>query len=202
MPIQMEGLSTTGIEIGIVNHEDISASSFEQHDDRDVVLPDRIAMILLCSAQTFLTASIVAAVYKRYGLFSVLFIVYFTSVWHWHRPRYSSFARKADLLAVATAISYASYVASTLSITYILIWSCGISLVAIIFALNEFIFFMRVLKNFHGPGNAKNNVWATFPNTAERECAYKINAWVHCVGVHCIAAGLSMAIVIGIGTPS
>jgi hypothetical protein len=119
------------------NNQPEEKTSFVQHDDPDVVIPDRIARYLLLSSNLLLTTAIVAACYGRYGLFAVIFALYLTSIWHWHRPRFSSWARKFDYIAVLTALSYGSYVATTVGIKYELVWFCGLGLVAMIFISNE-----------------------------------------------------------------
>jgi len=85
-----------------------------------------------------------------YGIFAVLFIVYTTSVWHWHHPRFSSTARKADYIAVFSAIVFGSYVATTLTLTLILVWFIGLGIIGIIFATNEYTYYTEMKKSING----------------------------------------------------
>ena len=85
-----------------------------------------------------------------YGIFAVLLLVYITSVWHWHNPRFSSIARKADYIAVFSAIVFGSYVATTLTLTLILVWFIGLGIIGIIFATNEYIYYTEMKKSING----------------------------------------------------
>ena len=190
------------LENGIIDFE--NGIEFEQHDDPDVVIPDKIARPLLVSAHLFLVVAIVAACYGRYGLFGVIFVLYLTSIWHWHRPRFSSLARKFDYAAVLASIIYASYIATTLNRKYQLIWFIGLAVIGCIFITNEYLFYIQVMKSFDGKsldemGSDGKNAWETKPNTPERDFVYKRTAFVHCIFVHTLAASLALAVIIGSG---
>lgn len=112
--------------------------SFPQHDDPDVVIPDHIARSLVYSSHLLLVTAIVSLVYGDYGIFVVLFVVYATSIWHWHKPRFSSIARRADFSAVAIAIVYGSVYAATKSSTSLIIaWFVGLAVIGCVFVTNE-----------------------------------------------------------------
>lgn len=130
---------------------------FEQHTDPDVIIPDATARPLVVSAHLFLAIAVLAACYGRYGLCAVLGFLYITSVWHWHKPRFSSWARVFDYTAVFSSIAYASYVASTLSMTLMLVWFCGLAFIAVIFTVNEYSYYVQVMKTFNGSVNVPVN---------------------------------------------
>ena len=125
--------------------------------------------------------------------------LYCTSVWHWHKPRFKSWARKFDYLAVITTVAYASYVATTLEKRYTIVWFCGITMIGIIYATKKYVYYIQVKKNFHGVDISPTDTWATKPHTVERENAFKRTAWVHLIFVHLFAASLAFTIIIGSG---
>lgn len=116
---------------------DVNIELFEQHNDDDVIIPDKIAFPLVISSHLLLVTAVVAIIFQHYGIFAVIFAVYLTSIWHWSKPRFSRIARYADYIAVFTAVIYGSYVAAHLSMKYYLIWFCGLGLISIIFITNE-----------------------------------------------------------------
>lgn len=187
---------------------------FEQHDDKDVIIPDKIAFPLFVSSHLLLVTSIVCAAYHVWTFFVVLFIVYLTSINHWRAPRFSSWARRFDYVAVFASIAYGSYYATTLSISNKLIWFIGIIFVAIIFSCNEYLYYYQVMKTISGDMQheydndvVKSNFtsddrettfmfYPTKPNTIERENVYKRTVIVHLVCVHVFANALAMTIIV------
>jgi hypothetical protein len=112
--------------------------------DPDVIIPDEIAFPLVLSSHLLLVTAAVSLSYAiifrwdiLYGTFATAFVLYITSVAHWSRPRFSSMIRICDYFAVFLALAYGSFVACTLSMTYILVWFIGIGIVGVIFATNE-----------------------------------------------------------------
>lgn len=201
-------LAKVGDEMGEVGLSQDDLERFEQHDDPDVVIPDKIARPLLFSAHFFLIVAIIAACYGRNGLFGVILFLYFTSVWHWSRPRFSSLARKIDYIAVLISIVYASYVSTTLPTIFILVWFCGIAIIGCIFITNEYLFYIQVMKTVSGESTEvdieqsltdQQDSWKTEPFTPERDFVYKRTAWVHCICVHGFAAALALTIIIASG---
>ena len=123
--------------VPVADLKDFSYNTFHQDDDSDIVIPDRIALPLVFSSHLLLVTSIVSIRYKDYGIFAVTLFLYFTSVFYWHKPRFSRKARILDYFAVFVAIAYGSYYASTLSSKYTIIWFCGLIFIGIIFVTNE-----------------------------------------------------------------
>jgi hypothetical protein len=155
-----------------------------------------------------------------YGIFAVVFLVYITSVWHWHNPRFSSLARKADYIAVFSAIAFGSYVATTLTTTLILVWFIGLSVVAIVFAINEYTYYTEMKKNINGDdflglGNMCQPTDGS-PDTDNRDIEtglvdnnrndkltkeekikiYRRATWVHLICVHVLANSLALTLII------
>ena len=112
---------------------------YEQHDDADVIIPDKIARPLVYSATLLLINAIVAISYLNYGLFIVLLFVYITSLFHWYKPRFSALARRIDYFAVFIAILYGSIYAILIikKLKYLLIWFIGLFIICIVFICNE-----------------------------------------------------------------
>jgi len=91
-------------------------TQYPQHDDPDVIIPDGVARPLVVSAHLLLvTAGISVFRDSRYDLAGVLIAVYITSILHWSAPRFSSYSRRADYLAVFAAIAYGTFVSFTLA---------------------------------------------------------------------------------------
>ena len=126
-------------------------------NDEDVIIPDDIAFPLVISSHLLLVTATVALVYAilyewdlAYGVFATDFVLYLTSVVHWRRPRFSSIARRLDYVAVFAALGFGSYVATTLNLTFILIWFIGLFIVGCIFITNEYLYYVQVMKHVDG----------------------------------------------------
>jgi hypothetical protein len=161
-----------------------------------------------------------------YGIFAVLFVVYITSVWHWHNPRFSSIARKADYIAVFSAIVFGSYVATTLTLTLILVWFIGLTIVGLIFAINEYIYYTEMKKSINGndllglgsicqtdnspnaneefidlekglvDSNTDTNTNSNDLSIEQKTRIYTRATWVHLICVHVLANSLALTLII------
>lgn len=207
------------------DHGGLHVSMFEQHDDPDVIIPDKIAQPLVYSAQLLLINAIVAIALLQYGLFAVIFILYLTSVWHWREPRFSSIARRADYLAVVTAVSYGSYVAAMITDPIgPIVWFGGMIIIFFIFVSNETLYYLQVRRFPDGSPSVPTmtphgrhrdpergdypdidrhpcatlccHPKGTEPNTAEREWVYQRTVFVHMVCVHIFANALALFLIV------
>lgn len=165
---------------------------YPQHGDDDVIIPDNLAWPLVISSHLLLVSAIVAVAFARYGLFAVLFAVYVTSIWHWHKPRFSRIARYFDYVAVFTAIGYGSYVALTIDQTYMLVWFIGIAVIGTIFVANEATYYLNARSK-----DSPESLCGTAPYTIERERVYQRTVCVHLLCVHVMANALALTVVIG-----
>lgn len=125
--------------------------------DPDIIIPMRLSWYLVASAHLLLLNCIVSLVYAvRYqwtalfGVSALCFLLYITSVVHWREPRFSSIARRLDYVAVLSTVTYASYVAATLTQTYIVVWFAGMGVVACVFAVNEYLYYFQVMRRPDG----------------------------------------------------
>lgn len=193
---------------------------FPQHDDDDVIIPDQIARLLVVSSHLFLILAIICYIYQIYILAALATVLYLTSIWHWHKPRFSSVARRCDYLAVLCVVAYASYYATTEDIAYIIVWFSGFAVLSIIFVTNEYRYYQQVMRNPLGKDTSNESENATVaatpavvptydeetccggciagtrPNTAERDYVYKRTVYTHCAGVHCLGFSLACIIII------
>lgn len=82
------------------------------------------------------------------GIAIVILVLYLTSVYHWWKPRFNRMARYLDYAAVLTCLAYGSYYAVERGLKYISIWFCGLSLIGILFMINEVItgFVIKMLR--------------------------------------------------------
>ena len=186
--------------------------SLEYIEDPDAVFPDVHARPLVVSSQLLLISS-AAAFYvaaKRevmigFGVGAALLFLYVTSVCHWHRPRFSSVARLLDYAAVAIAIAVGSAAAVTATTpAWIAIWFTGLALIAAIFAVNETLFYVQVMKTPAGDdssaGTAAEGLWGflpTKPNTPERDWVYRRTSTIHLLLIHVLANALALALILG-----
>lgn len=191
------------VRLGELEAGAAGTSEFQQHDDPDVIIPDHISQYLVVSAQLLLMNSIVAFVYGLYVLGALLLFVYFTSVVHWRRPRFSSIWRVLDYIAVAAFVGWATFLSVSLSEAYIYVWSVGGTLVGIIFAVNESAYYLQIGKTPLGDDQESkrdNMLPYAPPNTPEREWVFVRTAVVHIVCIHVLANALTLAIIIGART--
>ena len=200
---------------------------FYQHDDNDVVIPDRISFKLVLSAHLLLANAVYASILHFWGLFIVLVCVYITSILYWYRPRFSAYARKADFAAVAATIFYGAYFVSRLSRLYWITFIVGLCIIGIIFITNELLYYIQVMKSPLGndlddkeeqdqcstnilmeegielqiTNNDEENkclsVKKTLPFTAERNWVYNRTVIVHMICVHIFANILILILLIG-----
>ena len=182
--------------------------TLEYIEDPDAVFPDVHARPLVVSSQLLLISS-AAAFYvaaKRgvmigFGVGAALLFLYITSVCHWHKPRFSSVARILDYAAVVTAVTVGSAAAVTATTpAWIAVWFVGLALIAAIFAVNETLNYVRVMKAGGGEGLATDGLWGflpTKPNTPERDAVCRRTATVHMLLIHVLATALALALIIG-----
>jgi len=188
-------------------------------EDPDEIIPPRFSRPLVFSAALFLVLAALSLAYAQiydwpalYPVCPLATLLFITSVWHWHRPRFSTRIRRIDYLAVALNVAYASYIAITLSRKYMTMWFVGLSIIAIVFCFNELAYYWQCMRNVDGSGSSLLSgpkhtkeedeerttcLPRTKPNTEERNRVYQRTVFVHCVGVHCCASSLALALIIG-----
>lgn len=190
-------------------------------DDPDEIIPPRFSWPLVISPLLFLVLAVVALVYAErldwfalYPIFGLSFVLFITSVWHWHRPRFSTRIRRIDYTVVLANVGYASWFSTTLPPKFTEIWFAGLGVVAVIFCSNEYCYYQQVMRNIDGSTShlkpavpeysaATESAQClpylppTMPNTEERNRVYRRTVFVHCIGVHCLAAALALAIILG-----
>ena len=183
-------------------------------DDPDWIIPPRYSWPLVCSAFMFLALAIVSLVYAErfdwlalYPVVGLSFALFITTVWHWHKPRFSTLIRRVDYLTVLANVGYASYFATTLSREFEVLWFSGLAAVAAIFATNEYAYYQQTCVAIDG-SVAKQAAYAseeqgasclapTKPNTPARARVYVRTVFVHLFGVHVLAASLALALIVG-----
>jgi hypothetical protein len=186
---------------------------YPQHDDADVIIPDEISRVLVISAHLFVIMAILCFVYGQYVLGALSIMLYLTSIWHWHKPRFSSYARRLDYLAVLAVVAYASYFATTEAALYIIIWFSGFAVLSVTFVINEYRYYCQAMKTPSGKDaergftdgnnflrNDEDEEFGCFtptrPNTVERDYVYRRTVYTHCVGVHCLGFSLACVIIV------
>jgi predicted NodU family carbamoyl transferase len=149
-----------------------------------------------------LLALVAAAFAAGYGgLAASTLALYGTSVKHWRKPRYGSFARRLDLAAVAANVVYATVLACTraTSRAWTATWLVGVGGIAAVFVANEAVFALQLrapaAKRDAGDATRRGADWATAPGTPQRSGVYRRNAAVHGGCVHVLASALGCAMV-------
>jgi hypothetical protein len=212
-----EKLNTDDVEVGQValDMSVADTTTFDQHDDPDVIIPDLIARPLVYSAHLLLINAIVALVFYNYGLFAVLLFVYFTSIWHWSAPRFSALARRVDYFAVFVAIFYGSFYVSynmkqqeseQAYLDYLLVWFVGLAVICVVFVCNESSYYIQVMKLPSGSSTGEDSTIgcvdtsvllpATKAHTPERDWVYKRTVYVHLLCIHVFANALAFVLII------
>lgn len=192
------------------------AEQFKQHDDVDVIIPDEIARPLLYTSQLLIISCVLAIVKDRFDLGGVIFTVYVTSILHWSKPRFSSIYRYLDYIAVGTAVSYGTYVSTTLETKYTLVWCAGIAAVGLIFVCNESLYYLQASRHpsgrviletidleEHSNKTNENHIYcncievpSTLPGTPEREWLYIRTVRVHALCIHVLTNALASYVLI------
>jgi hypothetical protein len=123
--------------------------AYEQHDDNDVIIPDKISRKLVVSSHLLLANGILACVFRFYGLCATLLFVYGTSIVHWYRPRFSSIARRVDYFAVVCNFLYGAYLVAYRGRydEFLLgVFFGGVGCILIVFVCNEASYYLQVMK--------------------------------------------------------
>lgn len=175
---------------------------FLQQFDAEVIVPDAVARPLVWSSQLFLGVSIACAVRGFWDLSACLLTVWFTSTNFWRAPRFSSWRRPADWIAVTVTFVYASVLAKTSVIAeaWTNLWFAGLAFLILCFTVNESLLNYRLgtLK----PGAFWHSFWSargitiTEVGTFERHKAFQANVWRHFCCVHVWGAVLAFILIL------
>jgi hypothetical protein len=181
-------------------------------DDPDVIIPDAIARPLVFSSFLMLITTTIAAVRGEMGLAMVAFFVFVTSVVHWRKPRFSSWRRPLDYLAVLTALGYGSYLAATRarSLEWAMVWFGGLAAIAVIFVCNETLYYLQLQRKPTGGEIIISDVESVArthpkpccglqpvaPGSVERRHVFRRVTWVHLLCVHVLANALALVMVL------
>lgn len=190
--------------------DQVLVEGLTDENDPDIIIPKRLSVYLVYSAHLLLVTSALSLAYAikfhwtvLFGVAALCFFLYGTSIWHWREPRFSSLVRRLDYCAVFGSLALASYVATTLSGTWIILWFVGLGTIGTIFATNEFLYYHQVMRRVDGGTSdaegacCSGSFRPTAPCTEERERVYVRTTFVHLVCVHVLANALAMALIIG-----
>lgn len=186
---------------------------YEDHLDFKTLTPSRLCKPLMLTAQLFFPMGAIALCKGYYSLSCFLFPVCFTSVWHWHDPKTSSWARTVDTAAVISAFCYGTYTSFSFPPQITVLWCSTAVFQVCVFSINAVLFAHQVEKpnalvqaayNQEKKDDEnlvdwyKNNFIdeklesATWPMTRERELAYCRGVYIHMVCVHIIPCTLAI----------
>lgn len=189
---------------------------YEDHLDFETLTPSRLCKPLMLTAQLFFPMGATALWKGYYTLSSFLFPVCFTSVWHWHDPKTSSWARTVDIIAVLSAFCYGTYTSFQMPPQITTLWCSTALFQACVFSINALLFSHQVekpnalilaayikekkddenlldwYKNTFVDEKLESSIWSTWPMTRERELAYCRGVYIHMVCVHIIPCTLAI----------
>lgn len=221
------GLLTTPVSAKAIV-VDVEGADYEGEgisaEDPDVIIPPRYSRWLVVSATLFLVVGAVSAAYAALYHWAHLWIcvalsfaLWLTSVLHWYKPRFSTYIRRIDYMAVGANLGWASYVAAVdVSTGLAVAWFVGIGVVGVVFALNETSYYYQVMRTVSGKTASKSSGKAqsplmgeagrsscclsafppTQPGSDERNAVYQRVVAVHLICVHVTASALALALII------
>ena len=105
----------------------------------DVIIPDALARPLLVSSNLMLVTATLALARRirsfTWPLAAAAFFVWVTSLLHWHAPRFSSWRRKVDYVAVCAFICVGTWlaIAHARSAGWTAFYFVGLAVIGIIF---------------------------------------------------------------------
>lgn len=135
-------MKTENIEIANKSIIYVINYNYDDHLDTECVKPDRLCRALLISAHIYLGVSYFSWTRDLYGLCAANFLLYLTSLWHWHRPRKTAIARKVDIFVVLSTIIYGTVYAFLWSnITFL--WLCCLFVLTVGYITNAIVTYYR-----------------------------------------------------------
>jgi len=176
---------------------------FVQQFDDDVIVQDAVARPLVFSSQLFLGVAVACAVRRYWGLFACSLTVWVTSTNFWRAPRFSSWRRRADWLAVIATFAYTSVLASTRVVrrAWTVVWFVGLGMLLVCFTVNESLCNFRL--GTLPSGSYGDAFWSrslglkpTDVGTLERHRALQANVWRHFFCVHVWGATLAFLLIL------
>lgn len=180
--------------------QDEAWASLVQDEDPDVIIPFALARPLVASSNMMLGTAIVAMTVHEFVLAAAAVFVWATSILHWSAPRFSSWRRKLDYIAVASLIVVGSVlaIAPSRSFAWARFYFIGLAAVSIIFGTNEALYYIQLQRyptgGHYSSGGAICGVGCLAsapPGTAARQWAYRRTVWVHLLCVHVLSSTLA-----------
>ena len=175
-------------------------TTYIQHCDPDILIPQHISRRALISATFFLYVSIVAYVLDYPVTCVLLGSVYITTLLHWNAVKYIGTIKIVDSALATTIILKLTFVDRYrwctkfhqywMYVFYILV--CG-------FATNEYLLYMQVTRFSNKVVYTKSlyTIWPltllnyTNPNTYKRERAYYRSTYTHMFFIHIFPTTIS-----------
>ena len=144
--------------------------------------------------------TIVAMIVHEFALAAAAVFVWATSILHWSAPRFSSWRRKLDYIAVASLVVVGSVlaIARSRSFAWARFYFGGLAGVGVIFGTNEALYYIQLQRyptgghySSEGPICGVGCLASAPPGTAARQWAYRRTVWVHLLCVHVLSSTLA-----------
>lgn len=168
----------------------------EFEHNNELSIPKNISKYCVYTGQIFLFNMFLAYSKKLLLIASALIILHITTTLHWKEPYKKGWIRTIDITTVWTTFVILSYYiyyhVDPYYHTQCLLHFC---FVIFIYVLNETLYYYQVTEKVYLPEIKKEDqtqyhpfhyfsLRYTYPNTIERENAYKRSVFTHCVFVH------------------
>ena len=139
-------IKDNSIKFNVIHQANYVKRDYEEHLDFEMLTPTRLCKPLLLTAHLFLPITAIAVYKGFYVLSCFCFPVYLTSLWHWHNPKTSSLARKADTITVLCAFCYGTYTTFLLQREITILWCSTAVFQLCVFSINYVLFLHQVEK--------------------------------------------------------
>jgi hypothetical protein len=172
-----------------------------QHNDPIICLPQHISRYGFYSAHLFLLNAICNYLYNYNWLAFIGLSLYITSLLHWYKIQYNGLFKTLDVATCIVTINSITFYDSTFFCPQNrLLWYLSAFLCIVTYLLNRYIEFYQVQCKGSRYFLADEPyhyflLKYTWPNTLQRELAYKYNVFVHILFLH---VNLSCACIYGV----
>ena len=146
--------------------------------------PQHISKLAFYTIPLILVASLFAYRSNLTLLSILLFCIFITSIFHWHKHQNNSIVRYVDIfLAIVLLITTFYYVKENKFV----IWLITVIMISIIFIINKIC--------YHYQFENTSSYFYTLPNSKKRENAHYWSVYIHlffthicllCMGIYCI----------------
>ncbi len=195
-------------------------TKYHQHLQFDLLYPQEICRPLLFTAHLLLLITATSFYYEFYLLGALIACMYVTSLLHWRYPKKNSFFRYLDIFTVCASAICSTYTAFLFTTEIVIIWLAGVLMVILAYSVNAVLYYYQIDKpnriimemfkenpsykyvpvntHFSQQSLFKRifHLQPTYPETDDRQFAFRRSIIIHMVGVHMLITFLSISLLI------